>query len=69
MSSPNSDQMLRIFADRCAVLAERVAIGNLRLIDAADMLQSAAELSGLVEIVGDDRVQEIMANAFVRGRP
>ncbi|WFU28347.1 hypothetical protein QA649_19655 [Bradyrhizobium sp. CB1717] len=62
------ERQLAVFAERCGTLAERVAAGQLRLIDAADMLQSAAEISGLVEMVGDDRVQEIMASAFTGRR-
>ena len=59
-----ADRKLAVFTRNCRLLAERVAVGQLRLIDAADMLQSAAELSGLSEVVGDDVVQRIMADAF-----
>ncbi len=59
---------LAVFERHCLVFADRVASGNLRLIDAADMLQSAAEISGLCEVVGDDVVQEIMATAFTSFR-
>jgi hypothetical protein len=55
---------LALFQQNCRLFAERVAVGQLRLIDAADMLQSAAELSGLCEMVGDDVVQRTMADAF-----
>jgi hypothetical protein len=47
------ERKLMVFARNCELFAERVAAGQLRLIDAADMLQSAAELSGLCEIAGD----------------
>lgn len=40
-----AERKLALFAQNCRVFAERVAVGQLRLIDAADMLQSAAELS------------------------
>lgn len=59
-----ANRKLALFAQHCRVLAERVAVGQLRLTDAADMLQSAAELSGLCEMVGDDAVQRSMAGAF-----
>ena len=59
-----AERKLAVFARNCRLLAERVAIGQLRLVDAADMLQSAAELSGLSDIVGADVVQRIMADAF-----
>lgn len=61
-------RQLTVFAERCGTLAERVAAGQLRLIDAADMLQSAAEIVGLVDMVGEDRVQAIMASAFTGRR-
>src|SRR5690348_2009268 len=54
-------RQLTIFGRNCRLLAERVMVGHLRLIDAADMLQSAAEVSGLCEIVGDDVVQRTIA--------
>ncbi len=56
---------LVVFARNCRLFAEDVAVSRLRLIDAVDMLQSAAELSGLCETVGDDVVQRMMAEAFV----
>jgi hypothetical protein len=59
-----ANRKLALFAQNCRVFAERVAVGQLRLIDAADMLQSAAELSGLCEMVGDDAIQRTMADAF-----
>lgn len=55
---------LAVFARNCQMLSERVAVGQIRLIDAVDMLQSAAELSGLCETVGDDLVQQVLATAF-----
>jgi hypothetical protein len=45
-------------------LADRVAIGELELIDAVDIAAEAARLSGLTDSVGDDIVQEILAEAF-----
>jgi len=59
-----ANRKLTLFAQNCRVFAERVAAGQLRLIEAADMLQSAAELSGLSEMLGDDSVQRAMADAF-----
>jgi hypothetical protein len=56
---------LAAFSRHCRNFAERVAIGQLRLIDAADMLQSAAELSGLCDLFSEDVIQQIMADAFV----
>ncbi len=60
-----NERQLSLFSNRCEMLAERVAAGRLRLIDAVDLLQSAAELSGLIESVGDNAVQAVLAAAFV----
>jgi len=59
-----TNRKLAVFAQNCRAFADRVAVGQLRLVDAADMLQSAAELSGLCEMLGDDVVQRTMADAF-----
>jgi hypothetical protein len=63
-----TSRQLTIFSERARLLADRVGAGQLRLVDAADMLQTAAELSGLAEMVGDDTVQAIMVEAFMRRR-
>lgn len=59
---------LSVFERHCQDFADRVAVGRLRLADAADMLQSAAELSGLSDAVGDDVVQQYLAAAFIGKR-
>lgn len=59
-----ANRKLALFAENCRLFAERVAVGQLRLIDAADMLQSAAELSGLCEMLGDNAIQRTIADAF-----
>lgn len=59
-----ANRKLAYFAENCRLFAERVAVGQLHLTDAADMLQSAAEISGLCDMVGNDAVQRTMANAF-----
>jgi hypothetical protein len=56
---------LAVFARNCHPFAERVAVGQFRLIDAADMLQGAAEISGLCETVGDEVIQRVMADTFI----
>lgn len=68
MQAEFRDRKLQVFTRNCGAMAERVAAGQLRLIDAVDMLQSAAELSGLCELVGDDAVQQILSKAFVGNR-
>lgn len=61
-------RQLGLFAVRCDEIAGRVAAGELPFIEAVDLLYSAAVWSGLCENVGDDQVQEIMADAFMRTR-
>jgi hypothetical protein len=53
-----------LFALRTSELADRVSQGRLPFIDAVDMAYSAAQWSGLVDAIGDDAVQKIMAAAF-----
>jgi hypothetical protein len=56
---------LELFAIRCSELAGRVLAGTIPFIDAIDMAHSAAVWSGLVESVGDDGIQKVMAAAFM----
>jgi hypothetical protein len=58
-------RQLELFAIRCAELAERVAAGNLQFLDAIDFAYTAADFAGLVEAVGDDSIQKLMAATFV----
>jgi hypothetical protein len=60
---------LDLLYERCLTLADRVLSGQLPFIDAVDMAYSAAEWSGLVDRVGDDLIQLVLADAFVRVRP
>jgi hypothetical protein len=57
-------KQLEILAIRSLELAERVAAGDIALIDAVDMAYSGAVWAGLNEAVGDDVVQAILAEAF-----
>ena len=59
------DDPLDLFRERCHVLARRVAAGQLGFIDGVDMSYSAAIWSGLVDRVGDDEVQSVLAAAFM----
>jgi hypothetical protein len=59
-----SERRLDLFAVRCRDLRDRVMTGTIPFIDAVDCAYSAAEWSGLVDDVGDDAVQRIMAIAF-----
>jgi hypothetical protein len=73
-------RQLEIFALRCFELADRVAAGEIKFLDAVDLAHSAAiwadlpnaiEASGLINtkvITGDDIVQATLAAAFANAR-
>jgi hypothetical protein len=53
-----------IFAGHCEARAMRVVEGILSIREATDELQGYAKLSGLIDQLGQDGVQEIMSEAF-----
>lgn len=57
-------RQLELLAIRSSEYADRVAAGKLGFLDAVDACYSAACWSGLVDEVGDDRVQLVLAAAF-----
>jgi hypothetical protein len=59
---------LDVFRERCEARAYLVKIGDLELLDAVDVLQVDAEFDGLVDRLGQDAIQEIMAAAFGQTR-
>jgi hypothetical protein len=59
---------LSVLSERCATLADRVRGGQISFIDAVDLAYSAADFAGLIEAYGDDRVQAVLADAFMRSR-
>jgi hypothetical protein len=73
-------RQLEILALRCIELADRVAAGEIKFLDAVDLAYSAAiwadlpneiEASGLIDskvITGDDIVQATLAAAFADAR-
>ena len=65
---PNPRHPLPIFAERCGELAEQVKLTGLPFIEAVDIAYGAAEFAGLVDAYGDDRIQRIMAGAFMGSR-
>jgi hypothetical protein len=67
-ASPKSITNAKIFKGRCEARAILFAIGEYDLHRAVDVLQSAAEASGLVDEVGQDAVQALLAEAFARVR-
>ena len=54
-----------VLEDRCLEMAARVNAGEVKFLDAIDVLQDAAVASGLADQIGDDAVQEVMADAFM----
>jgi hypothetical protein len=54
-----------LFYDRCCIVAQRVHDGTLSFIDAVDFAYSAAQWSGIAQLVGDDAIQAAMAKAFM----
>jgi hypothetical protein len=53
-----------VFRARCAAQAHRCGAGEVDLHDAVDGLQADAIASGLVDAIGQDAVQTMMAEAF-----
>ena len=61
-------KQLEILAIRTMELADQTAAGRLHFLDAVDTAYEAALWSGLVEAVGDDVVQAVLAAAFANAR-
>ena len=57
-----------MFQVRCEARAILFAVGELGLQDAIDAVQGAAVGTGLVDEIGQDAVQAVMAEAFKRVR-
>lgn len=55
---------LKCFAARANVRAYLWSIGELDLIEAVDALQAAAVRDGLIQRVGQDEIQAMIADAF-----
>jgi hypothetical protein len=60
---------LEILTLRSLELADRVAEGSIKFLDAVDLAYEAAVWSGLTQDVGDDIVQATLAAAFANARP
>ena len=61
-------RQLELFALRSFDFADRVEAGEIKFLDAVDVLYDSAVASGLVDNVGDDVVQAAMAVAFATVR-
>jgi hypothetical protein len=56
---------LEAFEVRCDARAYLFAVGEYELLDAVDVLQASAEADGLVALLGQDCIQEILDTAFL----
>jgi hypothetical protein len=61
-------RQLEILALRSLELADRVAAGEIKFLDAVDVAYEAALWSGLTETAGDDIVQATLAAAFANAK-
>jgi hypothetical protein len=64
LGNSRSTKQLELFALRSFGFAERVDAGEVKFLDAVDVLYDGAVASGLVDAVGDDVVQTTLAAAF-----
>jgi hypothetical protein len=66
-----SVDLIAVFRERCWARARLFAEGEIELHDAVDELQNSAMRDGLVAVLGQDRVQQFMSDAFgaVRAKP
>ena len=55
---------LELLALRAIEMADRITAGNVGFLDGVDLIYDAACASGLVDAVGDDAIQKLMAAAF-----
>ena len=60
---------LEVLRERAEARAYLVEVGYLALHDAVDELQAAAVRDGLVNLIGQDEIQNILASAFAVRRP
>jgi hypothetical protein len=61
-------KQLELLALRSFDFADRVEAGEIRFLDAVEVLYAGAVTSGLVDAVGDDVVQATLAAAFAAVR-
>lgn len=55
---------LSLLAIRGSQLADRVTLGQINFLDAVDLAYDAAVSSGLVDAVGDEQIQKLLAACF-----
>jgi hypothetical protein len=64
LAKDRTAKQLELLALRSFDFADRVEAGEIKFLDAVDLLYDGAITSGLVEAVGDDIVQATLAAAF-----
>ena len=64
-SEKQSPHPLDVLFERSCILADRVRCGELGFIDAVDFSYSAADFAGLIHRFGDDKIQRVLAAAFI----
>jgi hypothetical protein len=60
--------LLDVFIERADARAFLWSVGELTLHEAVDVLQADAERDGLIEQIGQDRIQKILAQCFASYR-
>ena len=68
LAKGTTTKRLELFALRSFDFADRVEAGEIKFLDAVDVLYDGAVTSGLVDAVGDDVVQATLAAAFATVR-
>lgn len=58
-------KQLEILYQRCVYLAHAVDVGGLRFLDAVDLAWDAADWAGVLASAGPDKVQDVLARAFM----
>jgi hypothetical protein len=67
-NNPRATKQLELLALRSFDFADRVELGEIKFLDAVDVLYDGAVTAGLVDTVGDDVVQATLAAAFASVR-
>jgi hypothetical protein len=65
---PDNDKLVAAFQTHCADYAQQCANGEATRQETLDWLQDWANTRGLLELIGQDAVQQIMAEAFLPKR-
>jgi hypothetical protein len=61
-------KQLEVLAIRAMELADQASVDQLRVLEAVDIAYEAALWAGLVKVVGDDIVSDVLSAAFANAR-